>query len=398
MPAGRTILAALSIRLGGPPFAMILLLATAVVAGDHALVSTLRGELTGEAVGDQHIGYYEALTDAAPQDTRPTDSGPPPGWTAFGAEGTGIVREISSYLRWAMRPDLDIRWNGAVFRTNHLGLRSPEIDPVKPAGTYRIVVLGSSNTMGYGVSNDEMYPYLMERWLKEWVGPSDRVEVVNLAVSGDSPSRRLCRLREEVRRFDPDWVLCDVSLFDPYLEDRHIHAVLQRGLPIPFDFVREAVRRAGVGPADSFDAFREKFRGESERMFEDVYAGWSVEARRMGVPLSLVILPRADSKDRSPRLHEYILSLADRHGLDCLDVSEAFEPLSVEEFRISDWDPHPSPRGHRAIFEALRDALSRRGKLPGYPPGAAAGRGAVPASRPGWRSGREPAGRGGSVG
>lgn len=354
-----------AIRRGGTLSAMILLLAMAVFAEDGALLSTLRGSPVDGEPESRHIGYYEGLT-AAPTTTTPEPApGPPPGWTAFGSQEAGIVREIPSYLRWTMKPDLDIQWNGADFRTNHLGLRSPEVAPEKPAGTYRIVILGSSNTMGYGVGNDQMYPHLLEGWLNDRLGPARRAEVVNLAVSGDSPSRRLWRLRQEAGRFHPDWILCDVSLFDPFLEDRHIHAALQRGLPIPFDFVREAIDRTGVRPSDSFDAFREKFQGESERMFEDVYAGWAAESKRMGVPLTLVILPRSDSKDRSTRLHGIILSLADRLGLDYLDVSEAFAALSVAEFRISDWDPHPSPRGHRAIFEALRDALSRRAYLPG---------------------------------
>jgi hypothetical protein len=36
----------------------------------------------------------------------------------------------------------------------------------------------------------------------------------------------------------------------------------------------------------------------------------------------------------------------------------------LEEFRISEWDKHTSARGHRAIFEAIRDALIARGGLP----------------------------------
>jgi lysophospholipase L1-like esterase len=365
------ILIASSARPGPSSCAPIVLLAMAVAASDCALVCTMRSPSVEQAVREpQRLGYYEGLTDVARQLPGRTGSRPPANWMPFGGAETGIVREVSSYLRWTMKPNLDLRWNGTVFRTNRLGLRSPEIELKKPAGTYRIVVLGSSNTMGYGVDNDQMYPHLLERWLNDWLGPSHRVEVVNLAVSGDSPSRRLCRLQQEVRRFSPDWVLCDVSPFDPWLEDRHIHSVLQRGLPIPFAFVQEAVDRTGVTPADGFDAFRERFRGESERMFEDVYAGWSAEAKRIGVPLTLVILPRSDSKAKSTRLRRYILSLAERHGLDYLDVSDAFDALDVDDFRLSGWDHHPSARGHRAIFEAIRGALSSRGYLPGFPPRA----------------------------
>ncbi len=119
------------------------------------------------------------------------------GWLPFGSEETGIVQELPTYLRWNMKPNLDIGWNGTVFRTNHLGFRTPEVSTEKPARTYRILVFGSSNSMGYGVSNHEIYTNLLEEWLRGWVGPSYFVEVVNLSVAGDSPSRRLYRMQQE---------------------------------------------------------------------------------------------------------------------------------------------------------------------------------------------------------
>jgi GDSL-like Lipase/Acylhydrolase family len=351
---------------------MILLLALAGLAGDRTLVEALRGSSRpSEAENTLPIGYYEALIDARGRGAAASVVGPPPGWLPFGGDETGIVQELSSYLRWNMKPNLDLRWNGTTFQTNRLGFRTPEVAIEKPAGTYRIVVFGSSNTMGYGVSNDEVYTYLLEAWLRDWVGPSHRVEVVNLSVAGDSPSRRLYRLQQEAGRFHPDWLICDASCFDPWLEDTHIQAVLERHLPIPFTFVEEAIRRTSVTPAETQDSFRAKFRGESERMLDPIYAGWSKEARRLGVPLTVVILPRADSKGKSPRVLQLIGSIAKRHGLDTLDISGSFDDLDVDDFRISAWDKHPNAFGHRVMFEAIRDVLRSRGRLPGFPPQSA---------------------------
>jgi len=111
-----------------------------------------------------------------------------------------------------MRPNLETVWYGTAFRTNRHGFRTPEIELEKPPGTYRIVIFGSSNTMGYGVNNDEIYAWHLEAWLNRCTAATCRIEVVNLAVSGDSPSRRLLRLPDEAARFDPDWVLCDALL------------------------------------------------------------------------------------------------------------------------------------------------------------------------------------------
>ncbi len=346
--------------------ALFLLLFVGLLNGESDLVSSLRGNPEQAATTQAPtLGYYEALIDARRPEVCSNAPQPPPGWVAFGDERAGIVEEVPSYLRWKMRPNLELAWNGTVFRTNSQGFRTPEIELEKPRGTYRIVVFGSSNTMGYGVNAEEVYTRHLEEWLNRCAGRLWRAQVVNLAVSGDSPSRRLLRLQEEAGRFDPDWVLCDASPFDSWVEESHIHATLQRNLPIPFDFVKDAIERTGVSPSDSLEAFRAKFQGEAERMYSDVYAGWSAEARRLNAPLTVVILPRSDGKDKSQRVIGLIQSLCSQNGLDYLDLSGAFDELDEDQFRISDWDKHANGRGHRAIFDELRDALLKRGGLPG---------------------------------
>jgi hypothetical protein len=261
-----------------------------------------------------------------------------------------------------------MRWNGTVFQTNSQGFRTPEVRLEKPAGTYRVLVFGSSNTMGYGVNNNDMYTRHLEHFLNAWMAPSRRVEVVNLAVAGDSPTRRLERMRKEAGRWNADWLLCDASALDSWLEDNHIRSVLQRGIPIPFPFVQNAVRRSGATAADSVEVFRDKFRGESEGVVGSVFAAWSAEAARLQIPLTVVILPRGDSKGKSTRVFKLMRSQCERTGLDFIDMSSAFDHMEVDEFRISDWDKHPNARGHQVMFEALRDAILRRGDLPGLSP------------------------------
>jgi hypothetical protein len=351
-----------SMRRGWSSSAIVMLLTAAALAGDPAIIGVLRGEDGRQEAAP--LGYYEGLLQTEGGDGARA-VGPPPGWVAFGDPEAGIVEEVRSYLRWKMRPDLDITWNGAVFRTNSLGFRSPEVTLEKPRGTYRILVFGSSNTMGYGIGNEEMFTYHLEQWLGRNEGRRRAVEVVNLALSGDSPSRRLYRIQQEAERLSPDWILCDVSFFDPWLEDRHVQAVIEKQLPIPFPFVEESIRRSGVRGWVNFETFSETFRGESERLLEDVYAALAAESRRLKIPLTLIVLPRSDGHDKSPRLRGVIHVLAERNGLDCLDLSDAFDGLRVEEFRISEWDKHTSAGGHRVIFEAIRDALIDRGGLPG---------------------------------
>jgi hypothetical protein len=336
----------------------VVLLLSPLALPDSEWALTLYGidQVEAEVERARADGYYEHLVRAASSGgVAGIRSSPPPGWKPF-AE-SGIVEVASDYRRWRLRPGLDARWNGNVFRTNRLGYRGPEIAQAKGAGTFRVAVLGSSNSLGHGVDDAVVYTRLLERLLDGRAGPGRRVEVVNLAVSGDAPTQRLRRLQVEVADLDPDWVLCDVTALDLSLEERHLRWVVGRGVEVPFDFVRKAIADSGVAPDDSSALFHRKFMRSLPALLERTYARWGAESRRLEVPLTVVILPRADDKIESPQLFAMFRDLARRHGLGCLDLSDRFAHLEIDEYRIAPWDRHPNALGHRVISEGLAEGL-----------------------------------------
>jgi lysophospholipase L1-like esterase len=356
------------------------------IAPEADWVSILRGDsrLNAELREAQARGYYEAiLTDADDQAavgprretaTAADDRRPPPGWRPF-AE-SGIIRPVDGYLRWRMKPNLETVWNGARFTTNSRGYRTPEVMIPKPPGTYRIVVLGSSNTMGHGVGDDQMYVRLLETWLNsDEAGVGRRVEVVNLAVSSDSPSQNLVRLRQDVPELEPDWILNDVTVLDYSLEELHLHSTVRKRKPIPFSYIRSILRASGVSPSDSFPEFSGKLLGSTEDLLDGAYAGWATEAAELATPMTLLQLPRTDAEIENRNLKRMACRLARRHLLPMIDLSGAYGDRTLSEYRLSPWDKHPSVLGHRLIFEELRDALIRRGGGPGLPLGVELSRG-----------------------
>jgi hypothetical protein len=89
-------------------------------------------------------------------------------------------------------------------RTNRYGLRAP--DPVipKPAGVFRILMLGDSFTFGFPVRDDETFCHLIEGQLQARGYP---VEVINAGVSGYSPTLEYISLRDQFLSFDPDLIM-----------------------------------------------------------------------------------------------------------------------------------------------------------------------------------------------
>lgn len=79
-------------------------------------------------------------------------------------------------------------------RSNSLGLRGPEIEAKKPAGTFRIATIGDSVTDGFFVDNEAMWqPALQTELSKKSLR---RVEVISCARGGGSISRELAALKE----------------------------------------------------------------------------------------------------------------------------------------------------------------------------------------------------------
>jgi hypothetical protein len=132
---------------------------------------------------------------------------------------------------------------------------------------------------------------------------------------------------------------------------------MDKKVEIPFSFVREALAASKVNANDSTDEFRKKIGPFLKPMLDRTFAAWALEARRIGAPLTVVILPRADSKTESPGLFQLFRDLADRHKLGRVDLSDTFDRLELDEYRIAPWDHHPNALGHRLIFARLRDGL-----------------------------------------
>ena len=350
---------------------LVALLAAAWAVPRAGLIAVLRGQgrVEAELSRAQARGYYENLTARGPD--RPPAAAdpalaPPADCKTFG--DSGVVAAEPTYRRWRMLPHRRVEWNGTSVTTNGLGYRTPEVAIPKPPGTYRIVVIGSSNTMGHGVDDDESYPRLLEDWLNgPEAGVGRPVEVVNTAISGDSPSQQLLRMHDDLPRLQPDWVLNDASVLDFSLEAIHLQWALGAGVPIPFDYVAAAVRRSGVSAADDADEFYRKLLPEFEPLLGGAYDGWAREARRLGVPMTMVLLPRADIPAENPNVVRLIHDLCRRNDLPCIDLSRSFAGLTPAQFRVAPWELHPSVLGHRLIFEGVRSALIRRGGPPGLP-------------------------------
>lgn len=96
-------------------------------------------------------------------------------------------------------------------RINSRGLRDREIAYQKPEGTYRILVLGDSQTFGFGVEAEETYAKALERRLRK----RSTVETLNTGVPGAGTAHELHFLETEGWKYEPDAVIVGFFFNDP---------------------------------------------------------------------------------------------------------------------------------------------------------------------------------------
>jgi hypothetical protein len=103
-----------------------------------------------------------------------------------------------------------------VQRVNNIGFRGRDLSVAKPAGTYRILMLGDSFTMGKGVEDDQTFSFVLEQSLGQRMGEcgGPAIEVINGGVDSYAPVLSLIALKRDLQPLEPDLVVLNLDVSD----------------------------------------------------------------------------------------------------------------------------------------------------------------------------------------
>jgi hypothetical protein len=331
-------------------------------------------------------GYYEGLlggvdgSGAASGEPSLRLIGKPSGWIRF--QEADVVHYLEDdFLQFELKPLVRRTLFGQDFLTNTFGMHDGPIAIEKPAGTFRIAVLGSSMDMGWGVKSDDTYINQLEDWLethaaRRGLSPRRRFEVLNFAVAAYSPMQRLETLRRKVLAFHPDLVIYSATTLDTRLMEIHLCEMLRKRIDLKYDFLREFAAMAAIDDDDvrvdaerrllNKDRLKEKLRPFYWWLYDLTLGAIAAECRTAKVPLLVVIIPRVGKADAPSVRAEPVARLkaiAAHQGLTALDLSDSFDQLDPAAIEIAAWDDHPNSAGHRRLFLALARALVKDQQL-----------------------------------
>jgi hypothetical protein len=262
------------------------------------------------------------------------------------------------------RPSATAHLMGVDVSINALGHRGPELGPRKP-GTRRVMVLGNSVTMGWGVAFDDVFTSIVARQ----VG----LEIANTAVGNHNTHQERVLFERQYPGVAPDLVvLCYfVADAEPRPPGRN-HAILRHSYLAAFAYDRiSTLVLAVAGKRDVSSYYRDMYAPERPYFRDalDEVVRIRDRAAQDQVPILVVLIP--DMHDLSPKsvfapLYERIHAGFVARGLPTLDTVPLFREKYAgreSELWVTPGDRHPNAKAHRVIAEALSAELSRPGAL-----------------------------------
>ncbi len=253
---------------------------------------------------------------------------------------------------------------------NALGFRDRDHPLAKPAGTFRVAVIGDSIALGQGVHADEAFAWVLEAQLRH---AGIEAEVMLFAVTGYSTMQEF-PLLDMAWRYRPDLVVWAYALndpADPVFDNANGELGVYFDRPTSYlgEYLRGLVHRVRFRirtrdcPAEWHAKLHCGYRDEIDRQFGEIAAAAKAQATPIVVALLPVIPQQGSFREYSLRaIHADLRELARRHGLPVIDSLDAWEGVDVAAVQLTapdgTHDPwHPNARGHALIGAYLAQQL-----------------------------------------
>jgi len=340
--------------------------------GPSRLRDTLRSNLFNRVDLERiERGYYEQLLDAG---RRLDDLADVPGlrirrrpgstWS-IPVDDAPLVARVDDLREVVLkRDDATVRW-GLQWRTNTQGMRDRSYATDKPAGTFRIALVGDSIGAGWGVNVEQRFESILEQvWHARAKATSGlTVEVINCAVPGHSPGQRWYHFGQIGWPMDPDLVIYESTAADVGWDERRLRFLLARGLGWDSPIYHRALVKAGVEPYGSPDDYKRALRPRHWDILAGVYQTMAADCRARGRPILWVLIPRVGRKnDRADQ--RGLVQTAQVAGFSqVIDVTDAFDDLDPFYLAIEPDDFHPNASGHARLAQRLDSALKELPEL-----------------------------------
>jgi lysophospholipase L1-like esterase len=281
-----------------------------------------------------------------------------------------------SKMSFAHAPNRSAVLMGVQVSINSHGLRDREYSEQKPEGVYRILMLGDSTTLGWGVPLDQTVAKILERDLnRKGIPGRTGVEVLNAGVGNYGTVQEVAHYRAFDRLFHPDLVVLEYFINDaePVPVERN-PGLLGRSYLLAFTISRYDALLRFVGRRPPWYEYYARLYEDGQpglRPAEDALGELGALTRADGAGLLAAILPELHqiegSSYRFEREQQKIKDVLAANRIPVVDLLDGLRGHGPEStLWVTPADPHPNGKANALIaaqMEAWILAHAKAGSL-----------------------------------
>jgi lysophospholipase L1-like esterase len=251
------------------------------------------------------------------------------------------------------RPSSEARLMGVTIKTNADGFRDDEY-PVSKGDRRRIVFLGDSLTLGWGVEKEQTFEHVLEQRLNE----ASPTEILNLGVGNYNTTQEVHLLVDKGLKYDPDEVVLFYFINDAEpVPQRSRFPGLGHYRVVTFYWSRLKALNARLSRDGGFEEYY-------SALYRDGSEGWARSQRALlelkelssehGFGVKVVLLPELHQLEDYPFAEEHarIAAFVREQGIPVLDLAPMFSgERQPQSLWVARDDAHPNARAHRLIAE-----------------------------------------------
>ncbi|MFH2020930.1 MAG: SGNH/GDSL hydrolase family protein [archaeon] len=252
-------------------------------------------------------------------------------------------------------PNKSVILYGVEIRTNQLGLRANrEYVIPKPKNTVRILVLGDSIALGWGVNYYETFPNILESILNQ-KNPA-KYEVLNAAVGNYNTENELGALQKYLS-LDPDIIIVGYTISDmEKIKYPGQSFIRENSYLYSFLFDKFAGLRF-IGKETYYEYYHRINSDENNKVKQKKIIDKLIDAsgNRTVIVVNIPDFHKLKGYEFGEENDFTNAMLANRTEVIYLDLLPVFQNQSMDtmDFWVTDKDPHPNNKAHRLIAEQI---------------------------------------------
>ena len=255
------------------------------------------------------------------------------------------------------KPNSQGHFMGVDLKINAQGWRANQDYSLEPdPGIHRLMFLGDSLTLGWGVAQEQTFSGILERKWKD-----QKIEVLNLG-HGNFNSVQISELySQQGTAFKPKIVVYCFFLND--VEPMQIQSAFtwlgySKLISLFWSRARMLFPQAFGAESNYLSYFRKLYAPSSPGLMDSqiAIARLQTQAAQSGARFLVVMLPDLHQLNPYPfeAEHSVMKNFFNSHGIESIDLTEDFSPITQPtELWVARDDAHPNAKAHQMIANAI---------------------------------------------